>query len=166
MKGGPRTPRGEASASNAKPYVLFVHSPPTLVTSTCCEGFAEWHIRPTALDLLGSDPPSPAIPAPPHRPCPPLSRTHTLIIPTNSRPVSSPICFQLLKEQTRFLQNQERLLHRRLAEERREDLAEAAEIKRLNRQARQEEAKAQIKRREENVRIQRYLLTPQSEKPS
>lgn len=63
---------------------------------------------------------------------------------------------QLLKEQTRFLQNQERTLHHRLAEERREGLAEAAEMRRLNRLARQAEANAQIKRREEDVRIQRY----------
>lgn len=62
---------------------------------------------------------------------------------------------QLLAEQSLFLQNQNEALHRRLAEERREGLADAAEMKRLNRQARLEENATKRKLREKAIRMQR-----------
>lgn len=64
---------------------------------------------------------------------------------------------QLLREQTQFLRQQERLRHRRLAEERREGLADAAEMKRSNREAYLQEKANQQELRAEAVRAQRYV---------
>lgn len=64
---------------------------------------------------------------------------------------------QLLEEQARLLQKQKGALNRRLADERREGLADAAEMKRLNRQARLEEKENKRKLREEAIRMQRYM---------
>lgn len=64
---------------------------------------------------------------------------------------------QLLREQTQFLRQQERLRHRRLAEERREGLADAAEMKRSNREAYLQEKANQQRLRAEALRAQRYV---------
>eukprot|EP00903_Cladosiphon_okamuranus_P010408 g9845.t1 len=73
---------------------------------------------------------------------------------------------QLLKEQTRFLQKQQEALQHRLAQERLEDLTDAAEMKRLNRQARLEEKEHKRQLREEAIRIQSLLKMQIAEKAS
>ncbi|CAN0340272.1 unnamed protein product [Ectocarpus sp. 8 AP-2014] len=63
----------------------------------------------------------------------------------------------LLREQTHFLRQQERLRHHRLAEERREGLADAVEMKRRNREAYLQEKANQQRIRAEALRAQRLL---------
>lgn len=84
----------------------------------------------------------------------------SLVVPSvpheRTRATRGLVCrLQLLAEQSLFLKNQNEALHRRLAEERREGLADAAEMKRLNRQARLEENATKRKLREKAIRMQR-----------
>lgn len=71
--------------------------------------------------------------------------------------MSFAMTLQLLREQTQFLRQQERLRYHRLAEERREGLADAAEIKRSNREAFLQEKANQQRIRAETLRAQRYV---------
>ncbi|CAM9133239.1 unnamed protein product [Hapterophycus canaliculatus] len=71
---------------------------------------------------------------------------------------------KLREEQTRTLQEQERVLHRRLAEERRQGLADAADMKRRNREASRHERAEKEKVRAEALRIQRLLEAQVAEK--
>lgn len=79
--------------------------------------------------------------------------------PFGQRPTVRPssTTLQLLHEQTLSLQEQERLLHRRLAEERRDGLADAADMKRRNREACCRERAEKEKQRAEALRIQRRV---------